>query len=410
MTDKVIAPTGPSRASANINLPQKPNQAQSMGPPKPLTADEERAAARARRFGSLVSESMPIRGSASPAQSPAQSPRGKQEEAQMAPPSTPGGKKEDEARPKSPPLPPSRKASPGARSRRSGSIESRTSERSRRDHRDRDRGGRDDRRRESRGTTPEAKIDEKTGERDRRKQEDLLQARHDKLAGGEERRSSSSRKDKETDKERADRKAREKEEKAAKEKDEAGQKRKRDELVSCPSRFVNSQLTNSLVGLIRSNDPGTDGVSANEKNLAAEMIAIVIGIETAIAVIEEVTDMMTLAIVMETEGAIHHETGIGATILAAQGGTTRGTEIGIEDPIREIGDQTTGIKDLMIVVDLMIRLGNYFLPVQPVMADLESPTRLARPIQSSRLVRKLLRPRRLQLERPHHCKVRTHLM
>jgi len=180
--------------------------------------------------------------------------------------------------------------------------------------------------------------------------------------------------------------------------------------VSCPSRFVNSQLTNSLVGLIRSNDPGTDGVSANEKNLAAEMIAIVIGIETAIAVIEEVTDMMTLAIVMETEGAIHHETGIGATILAAQGGTTRGTEIGIEDPIREIGDQTTGVKDLMIVVDLMIRLGNYFLPVQPVMADLESPTRLARPIQSSRLVRKLLRPRRLQLERPHHCKVRTHLM
>jgi THO complex subunit 2 len=230
-SDKIVAPTGPSRTAPNTTLPQRPGQqAQSMGPPKALTADEERAAARARRFGSLVSDSMPIRGSASPAQSPAPSPRGK-EGSPMAPPSTPGVKKEDEARPKSPPLPPSRKSSPGTK-RRSNSIESRTSERSRRDHRDRDRGGRDDRRKDSRATTPDTKVEEKGGDKDRKKQEDLLQARHDKLAGAEERRSSGSRKEKETEKERADRKAREKEEKAAKEKDEAGGKRKRDEAVS----------------------------------------------------------------------------------------------------------------------------------------------------------------------------------
>lgn len=367
-----------------------------MGPPKALTADEERAAARARRFGSLVSESMPIRGSASPAQSPAPSPRGK-EGSPMAPPSTSGAKKEDEARPRSPPLPPSRKSSPGTK-RRSNSIESRTSERSRRDHRERDRGGRDDRRRDSRATTPDAKAEEKGGDKDRKKQEDLLQARHDKLAGGEERRSSSSRKEKETEKERADRKAREKEEKAAKDKDEAGGKRKRDEAVSLADLRVDSKLTTSLEELIQSRSLETDGGNENGKNRLVAMteIGIVTGTATALGTevpaTGEVIDTTIPAIETGIDGMIRL-TGVvtdATTLAAVQGGMIPG--IGVL--MRGIDDPRIGI-ELGIDVEMM-RLGNFFPLVLRGMAETD---RLSHHFQSPRLnrsVHRLPHPRRLQ--------------
>ena len=75
----------------------------------------------------------------------------------------------------------------------------------------------------------------------RKRQEDILQARHEKLATDAnpgERRSSSSRREKETGQERADRKAREKAEDRERDKDQdkarddAGSKRKREEAVS----------------------------------------------------------------------------------------------------------------------------------------------------------------------------------
>jgi THO complex subunit 2 len=366
------APTGPSRTAPNPILPQKPTA--SMGPPKALTADEERAAARSQRFGSLVSDSMPIRGSASTATTASPS-RVKTEDSPMPPPasaSTTTKKEDDNKRPKSPPLPPSRKASPGpgsTRAKRSGSIESRTSERSRRDHRDRERSGRDrEREREdrrgkdkqsSRATTPSST--EKGGEGDsRKKQEDLLQARHDKLAG-EERRSSGSRRESEA--ERADRKAKEKEEKEKDKdkgaKDEAGVKRKRDEAVSYPP-------------------PESSGTVNEKKKNHAEMTVIGIGTGTGT---EEVIDLTILAIVtvIGIDGTINLEIEIeiGGTMIVDETIQETGTQTGIEtdDPDRTIGtrDLTTAIVIVSGVDGLMIFLGSSFLLVliQSVMGDLD---------------------------------------
>jgi len=148
---------------------------------------------------------------------------------------------------------PGRRRTPPARPRaRSRSAESRVSERSRRNRRDRDdqdrlddREPRDHRRDEPRDSgrsqTPsdrKASIDDTT---ERKRQEDLLKAREDKIGtdDGETRRSSRGGRSHETEKERDERKARERRER----KDETGQKRKRDEYVSAPHSHIGGQLT-----------------------------------------------------------------------------------------------------------------------------------------------------------------------
>nr|XP_018263621.1 uncharacterized protein I303_03491 [Kwoniella dejecticola CBS 10117]OBR85779.1 hypothetical protein I303_03491 [Kwoniella dejecticola CBS 10117] len=240
-------PAGPSRSAAE--KPVVPSA--SMGPPSDLAVDEARAAARAKKFGSIKRPAPPP-SSASPAATPAPT----------VPPALPIPA---EPRPKSPTPASSRRTSPAPKTRRSGSVESKASVGSRRsarrerDERDRDRDRdrvresdrdrdrererrrRDDRERDRErdkprevpASAPAPAADE---DKDRRKQEDLLQARHDRLAGSsasaddrrDARRSSrdtgSHRRDVEREKD-----ATKPRERTTRDRDDRGEKRKRDE-------------------------------------------------------------------------------------------------------------------------------------------------------------------------------------
>ncbi|RSH93955.1 hypothetical protein EHS25_006608 [Saitozyma podzolica] len=228
-------PTGPSKTPTGPpGLPQRPapTPASSMGPPTGLSVDEERAAARARKFGTLAKAPTPV--------APTATPTGP---AAGAPAEVPGTQ--------SPAPASSRRSSPGAGSarnvRRSGSVESRASERSRVERRDRDDRERAERDRERDGHRTRDERDSRRdrdtatrGDRrtpanevqDRQRQEDLLQARHDKLAAeeGRSRRSSREGHRRETDREREERKVKERERDEKRGEDESGGvKRKRDE-------------------------------------------------------------------------------------------------------------------------------------------------------------------------------------
>jgi hypothetical protein len=150
--------------------------------------------------------------------------------------------------------------------------------------------------------------------------------------------------------------------------------------------------------LIQSKNLGIDGVSENEKNLLAVTIeiGIVTGTGTAtgteIPVIGEVIDTTTPVIEIETDGMIHlieierGEVIDAMTLAAGQGGMIQG-----------IGGPMKGIDDLMRGIDEeMIHLGNFFLLVLRGMDDLDLPIHLFQFLRSSRFVRRLLLPRRLQ--------------
>lgn len=202
-----------------------------MGPPS-FSVDEERAAARARKFGTL-SKPLAVASNGTTLKQPATA--------------TPEPKKE------STPAPVSRHASPTSRTRRSQSAESHKTDQSRRDREPRNGDRGNDAATANRA--PEGTSRTNGAQDDRRKQEDLLQARHDRLASGEERgtehrRSSRDDRRRETEKEREERKAREREERKGTDKDRdrdkerektgedgSGSKRKRDEAV-CPQFSV----------------------------------------------------------------------------------------------------------------------------------------------------------------------------
>jgi hypothetical protein len=268
----------------------------------------------------------------------------------MLPPSatSSSNRENDTSRPASPPLPSSRRGSPKSRSHRSGSVESRTSDRSRRDRsgRDRDR---------DRGDT--AKVNGPAGDSDRKKQEDLLQARHDRLAAEpgvkDERRSSGSKR--ESTKERAERKAKEQEEKDKDGKDEAGQKRKRDEAVS----YLSGQRIIVQPADLYSHDVLTQSrsrviVDESERSGTGRGITDEIEIVTAIGT-EAGTE--TAAVIAAMIPAI--ATG-GSTTLAIEigiGGAvemTLGTEIerGIEIEIEIDEAQTTETKGQTIELEI----------------------------------------------------------
>ncbi|WVQ78452.1 hypothetical protein IAT38_000538 [Cryptococcus sp. DSM 104549] len=263
-----------SSASSPVVVPSRSNTpvsgapGSSMGPPANGLAgltDPDRAAARARKFGTLhrpapppPSRSTPAAAAAPVASTETPALASKDKDAAAGEPGTSTGP----ARGKSPT--PSGRATPPSRSRREGSVESRASERSRssrrpdkrdRDqerekrHRDRDRDGHRDSHRDrekDRGRDRDRERDERTGDDkaesigkrstgddDKKRQEDLLQARHDKLSatGGSERRDSSGRR-RETEKEREERKERERKEDREKDRShrsDDGHKRKRDE-------------------------------------------------------------------------------------------------------------------------------------------------------------------------------------
>lgn len=213
--------------------------------------EQERIAARAQRFSKLAENATtpPAHNAASPIGSKIDSPaRERNPDAPMGPPPV----KKEEARgtpqPKSP-----RRSSPGAsaRSLRSGSIDSRSSDRLRRPVSEQDRAKEDAERDRARAqrraqesgsgrNTPvgEAKTELSIEGAAKQKQEELLQARHDRLASDrkpEDRRSSGSRK--ETESERAERKAKEREEDKQRDKeraakDEGGPRRGKEEAVS----------------------------------------------------------------------------------------------------------------------------------------------------------------------------------
>ncbi|EIW70014.1 hypothetical protein TREMEDRAFT_29485 [Tremella mesenterica DSM 1558] len=174
----------------------------SMLPPASLSVDEERAAARARKFG-MISQplpKLPPTGPASHAPSPVPT----------------VDKKVEKEPPKTKITPP-----PSLRSRRSASVDSRISEKSRRSRRERDDRDRLKEREKERERSKTKDVDRTTRSRtpaermtddvkERRKQEELLQARADKLAGVAETRETR-RTSRETEKEREERKLREKE-------------------------------------------------------------------------------------------------------------------------------------------------------------------------------------------------------
>ena len=210
-----------------------------MGPPiSSLTVDEERAAARARKFGII---STPLSPSA---------PNGTIVQVKPEPSTAP-----EPLQTPSPTMQSRNTSSPPAKStRRSGSVESRASERFRRETQDRDARPRDPRGKETLppreiGTSYRTSSDRKPSDEalDRRRQEDLLQARHEKLASEDKKletpRSSRDGHRRETEKEREERKAKEREadrerekdrertkDRAARESEEIGLKRKRDEV------------------------------------------------------------------------------------------------------------------------------------------------------------------------------------
>lgn len=247
-------PTGPAKG-VSAGVPEKSASATSVALSETDLAEKARQDARALRFRALESNTptAPAGRTAPPAVTSTAPPtantpaRDRKTDAPMGPPAV----RRDEGR-NTPvtrsPRRPSSPAGPGSssRTRRSGSIESRTSDRSRnrpsRDDLDRDkvRAERNtagpDTAQVSRNNTPSREGASETTDDGRKKQEDLLQARHDKLAAetkGGDRRSSGSRR--ETEQERSERKAKEKAEDREKEKeprDDAGGKRKRDEAVS----------------------------------------------------------------------------------------------------------------------------------------------------------------------------------
>ena len=131
-------PTGPSNSPASPAMPsQRPAESSqsSMGPPtNSLSIEEERAAARARKFG-MISKPLPPVAPASPA-------------IQVKHEHTPSA---EVSRPRSPALEVRRDSpAPSRQSKRSGSVESRVSERVGRDQRDRGDRERTGRQREDR--------------------------------------------------------------------------------------------------------------------------------------------------------------------------------------------------------------------------------------------------------------------
>ncbi|KAL7424172.1 THO2 plays a role in transcriptional elongation [Cryptotrichosporon argae] len=137
-------PTGPSKATPTGSAAASvaPAAPGSMGPPKELTVDEARAAARARKFGAMTGAAPPPPAPREPQSAHARSPT------------------------------PTRRES----LKREGSVESRTSERSRRDRdrrdddrdRDRERRDRDDRERRGRDRRDEPPNRERERDRDGR--------------------------------------------------------------------------------------------------------------------------------------------------------------------------------------------------------------------------------------------------
>ncbi len=244
-------PTGPSRPSPAAT-PQPspkpaPSQPSSMGPPNPsLSIDEARAAARARKFG-MISKPLPPSAPSAPAA---------QVKSELLSAAEFSASRNQSLTPEAPRRSPPPIAMRSAR--RSGSVESRVSERSRRDTRDREDRERD-RTRDTRGvdtikprgngTRSRTASERKPGDEaaERRRQEGLLQARHERLVPAdkkvETRRSSRDGHRRETEKEREERKAKERDTDRAKrndrertkdgaigENEDAGLKRKRDEV------------------------------------------------------------------------------------------------------------------------------------------------------------------------------------
>ncbi|WWD16138.1 hypothetical protein CI109_100563 [Kwoniella shandongensis] len=234
---KTGVPTGPANGRGAQD--RQPSSA-SMGPPAELSIDEARAAARARKFGTINRPTPP-------------------------PPSLPSAPaaaatSADAGRANTP-TSSSRRTSPAARTHRSGSVESRASERSRRDRRDRDdrdhgrererdRGRdrpKDDKSTDDRAGRQSRDVSEKRStaadeEKERKRQEELLQARHDRLASTvsddkrETRRSSrdagSGHRNKDSERDRDDRRSKDKDKERGSSHrgaDDSGHKRKRDD-------------------------------------------------------------------------------------------------------------------------------------------------------------------------------------
>ncbi|KAK8869600.1 hypothetical protein IAR55_000167 [Kwoniella newhampshirensis] len=227
-------PTGPANGRGAQD--RHPSSA-SMGPPAELSVDEARAAARAKKFGTIKRPTAPPLSSA---------------------PTAPAAATATEPARAGTPTSTSRRTSPAARTHRSGSVESRASERSRRDRRerdDRDHGRDRDRDRDrgrdrpkddkpaddrtahhSRGSSDKRPADDE--EKERRHQEELLQARHDRLASTvihdtrETRRSSrdtGSGHRRESDRDRDERRFKDKDKSSHRGSDDSGNKRKRDD-------------------------------------------------------------------------------------------------------------------------------------------------------------------------------------
>jgi hypothetical protein len=162
------------------------------------------------------------------------------------------------------------------------------------------------------------------------------------------------------------------------------------------------------------NDLEIDDVNENEKNPVG--VTTVIGIESGLvreietgigmAAIGEVIDTTTHAIeigIGEMIQLIEIEIGV-MTLVVILREMIRGKEIEIGGLMRGISDLMKGIEDLMIVVDLMIRQGSFFLLVLVLrleMDDQDPPIHLYRYLQSSRFVHRRLRPHQPQREHLH---------
>lgn len=322
--DSRHAPTGPSKPTASPQAQSTPKPAPSqplaMGPPQSaLSIDEERAAARAKKFG-MISKPLPS--------------------------STPSGPSAEVKSERSPITEPARAKSPASRAspapaasvRRSGSVESRVSERSKREARDREDQERDRARNnrgrdrlplQENGARSQMLGDKKPADEviERRRQEDLLQARHEKLAiednKEESRRPSRDGHRRETEKERDERKMKERERdkdaEREKEKDrsrdrpalenvEFSMKRKRDE-VSLLYTTWHKLISYSRLGV--STIPRSATMTANtEGNLI--VTSVVTSVEMVVVTIEGRIEEMT----GETTGETAEKSviGIGETI------------------------------------------------------------------------------------------------
>ena len=173
-------PTGPSKPSP-ATTPVAPYR-NAMGPPNTsLTVDEERAAARARKFGA-ISKPLPPSAPASATTSTSTSAVKPEAPSQAV-----------EARPKSPPSTSRRTTRSPSRTHRSGSVDSKVSERSKLDRREREDRERDQARTLRNGPTAVLSRPEDSGRRsrapsekveeggDRKAQENVLQARAERM-------------------------------------------------------------------------------------------------------------------------------------------------------------------------------------------------------------------------------------